>query len=348
MELNREELDALLGAYAIDALDDDERDEVERLVEADPELGAEAHRLQAAATGLLDGYADDEEVPASLLAGVLARAVEARPPGRHLGNPTGPTLPPAVLWERQRSELDGLLDGLADDDWNAVTSFDRPVRELLAHLSVVLEQFATELGASSFESPADAGFDHWLATEPHIAALTARPPADTVAALRDVGERITAALAPMQADDLDAPRTTSPLTLADRTRQQSFELWMHTDDVRRSTGRPMLDPDPQRICALSDLSARFVGFGMAVVGRAHPGLQGRLVLTGPGGGTWTTPLGFEQPTAGSPDDVVVVADAIDYCRMVGRLLRVDELAIEVEGDAAIALDLLNGAQAFAV
>ena len=87
---------------------------------------------------------------------------------------------------------------------------------------------------------------------------------------------------------------------------------------------------------------------MAVVGRAHPGLQGRLVLTGPGGGTWITPLGFEERAAGSPDDVVVVADAIDYCRMVGKLLRVDELAIEVEGDAALALDLLNGAQAFAV
>ena len=89
MELNREELDALLGAYAIDALDDDERDEVERLVEADPELGAEAHRLQAAATGLLDGYADDEEVPASLLGGLLARALE-RPPSPAGTWPTPP------------------------------------------------------------------------------------------------------------------------------------------------------------------------------------------------------------------------------------------------------------------
>ena len=48
------------------------------------------------------------------------------------------------------------------------------------------------------------------------------------------------------------------------------------------------------------------------------------------------------------DDVVIVADAVDYCRMAGKLLDVDELDIEVEGDAALALDLLNGAQAFAV
>lgn len=348
MELNRDELDALLGAYAVDALDDDERDELERLIDTDQELAAEARRMQEAAMGLVDGFAADGAVPASLLDGVLARAVSARAPGRHLANPLGSALPPVELWQRQLAELDAVLDGLGDDDWGATTSFDRPVRDLLAHLSAVLEQFATELGAGSFQVPADAGFDHWLVTEPHIAALTARPPADTVAALRDVGERITSALAATKPEDLDALDATSPISIADRTRQQSFELWMHTDDVRRATGLPMLDPDPERICALSDLSARFLGFGMLAAGRDHPGRRGRLVLTGPGGGTWTTPLTFEEAAAGGPDDVVVVADAIDYCRMAGKLLRIDELAVEVEGDATLALDLLSGAQAFAV
>lgn len=348
MELNRDELDALLGAYAVDALDDDERDEVERLIEADPELGAEAHRLQEAAIGLVDAFAADGAVPDSLRADMLERAVTTRAPGRHLANPLGSTLPPTELWRRQLAELDTVLDGLDGGDWDATTSFDRPVRDLLAHLSAALEQFATELGAGSFQVPPEAGFDHWLATEPHIAALTARPPADTVNALRDVGRRITDALAAIEPDHLDALDPASPLTIADRTRQQSFELWMHTDDVRRATGRPMLDPDPERICSLSDLSARFVGFGMLAAGRDHPGRRGRLVLTGAGGGTWMTPLAFEEVTGGGPDDVVVVADAVDYCRMAGRLLRIDELAIEVEGDATLALDLLNGAQAFAV
>ena len=45
---------------------------------------------------------------------------------------------------------------------------------------------------------------------------------------------------------------------------------------------------------------------------------------------------------------MVVADAVDYCRMAGKLLEVDELAIEVEGDASLALDLLTAAQAFTV
>jgi len=348
MELNREELDALLGAYAIDALDGGERDEVERLLDADPELADLARQLQEVATGLVDGYTADDQVPTTLRTDLLSAAVRQRPAGRHLANPIGPDLAPGVLWRRQLADLDSMLDQLRPEDWEAITSYDRPVGDLLAHLSAVLEQFATELGVGSFPTPFSTGAEHWPATEEHIAFLTARPEADTVAALRDVGGRISAALERLSQAELDAERTVSPLTLADRTRQQCFELWMHTDDVRHASGRSMLDPDPERICALSDLSARWLGFGMLVIGRDHPGRQGRLVLTGSGGGTWVTPLGFEATEPGQADDVVIVAGAVDYCRMAGKLLDIDELAMEVEGDAALALDLLNAAQAFTV
>ncbi len=159
--------------------------------------------------------------------------------------------------------------------------------------------------------------------------------------------RIDTALAALDDEQLAARLEGQALTPGDRTRQQCFELWMHTDDVRRATGRPFLDPDPQRTCALSDLSARYLGLGMLVTGQDHPGLLGRLVLTGPGGGTWLTPLAVGAAEE-STEAVTVIADAIDYCRMAGRLLRIDELDIEVEGDPALALGLLTGAQAFAV
>ena len=178
--------------------------------------------------------------------------------------------------------------------------------------------------------------------------MLSRPTSELVARLLAVGPRVEARLAASTPDELVAPRATSGLNLGDRTRQQCFELWMHTDDVRRSTGRAMVDPDPERICTLSDLSARFLGLGMMVVGRDHPGQRGRLVLTGPGGGTWLTPLSLEETPEGGDDAVVVVADAVTYCRMVGQLLAVDELPVEVEGDAELALDLLTGAASFAV
>lgn len=352
MELNREELEGLLGAYAIDALDPDERDELDQLIAHDAALADEVRRFQEVAMGLLAGMIDEQPAPADLRAGVLDRATAARAPGRHLANPTGADLAVLELWRRQWRELDVLLDDLSGADWAAVTSLGRTVRELLAHLSAVLDLYAVDLGAGTFELPDGTPIGHWEITEPRIADLTARPTADTVAQLRATAARLDerlASFAPSQLDDLVEGGV---LTIADRTRHQSFELWMHTDDVRRSSKRAMVDPDAERVCALSDLSARFVGLGMLVSGRDHRGGHGRLVLTGPGGGTWVIPLGFDEangaalPGLDQTSQVTIVADAVAYCRMAGKLLGVDELAFEVDGDGSLALDLFVGAQAF--
>jgi uncharacterized protein (TIGR03083 family) len=350
MDLNREELEALLGAYAIDALDDAERAQLEDLLGRDQLLARRATELQEVAAALVDDL--DGEAPPPRVA-ALRRAVGQRAPGRHLANPLGPELPPAELWRRQFAELDALLGQLRPGDWAATTSFDRSVHELLAHLTAVLDQYAAEIGAGTFAIAPGTPLDHWGITEPRIAELTALDPDVTVARLREIGGRLGAFLAGVPAEQFTSPRKGYMLTLADRTRLQCFELWMHTDDVRRATGRALVDPDAERICALSDLSARFVGLGMLVTGRDHPGRRGRLVLTGPGGGTWRVALAAEDPpsaegSAGSDDDVVVIADAIDYCRMAGRLLAIEELAIVVEGDPSLALDVLAGAQAYAV
>ena len=40
-DLQREELQALLGAYALDAVDADERDQIERYLDTDPRARAE-------------------------------------------------------------------------------------------------------------------------------------------------------------------------------------------------------------------------------------------------------------------------------------------------------------------
>jgi hypothetical protein len=70
------------------------------------------------------------------------------------------------------------------------------------------------------------------------------------------------------------------------------------------------------------------------------------VLTGEGGGTWTFPLGGQADTT-SGEAVTIVADAVDYCRVVGKLRAVETLELTVEGDAGLAVDVLHGARAFA-
>jgi anti-sigma factor RsiW len=47
--VTRPDLEALLGAYALDALDEEERDVVERFLADDPDARREADRLRAAA-----------------------------------------------------------------------------------------------------------------------------------------------------------------------------------------------------------------------------------------------------------------------------------------------------------
>ncbi|QHT57341.1 hypothetical protein GXP71_15515 [Cellulomonas sp. H30R-01] len=86
---------ALLGAYALDAVDDDERRAVEALVAADPDAARELADLRAVAARL--GAAVDAEPPAAARAAVLA-AIASTPqdaPGS-TARTTG-DVPPATL-----------------------------------------------------------------------------------------------------------------------------------------------------------------------------------------------------------------------------------------------------------
>ncbi len=334
----------LLGAFAVDALDHDDRRRVEVQIDQHPQLRAEARRLQDVAALLSLG--DGERPTAQLRDEVLGSALESRPPGRHLSNPLGPALAPSLLFGRQWHELDQLLDQLGAADWHAVTSFGRSVNELLAHLSASLEQFAHELGTGRFELEPGVEQHHWGVTEPTIARLVDHGPTATAAALRDVANRIGTGLAARTPHAFDAPREGSGISLRDRTRLATFELWIHTDDVRLATGRPMVAPDRERVNALSDLSARFISLGMLVTGHVHDGKRGRLVLTGDGGGTWTFALGGELGD-GTGEVVTIVADAVDYCRVVGKLSPLESLTLDVDGDAMLARDVLEGARTFA-
>ncbi len=76
------------------------------------------------------------------------------------------------------------------------------------------------------------------------------------------------------------------------------------------------------------------------------GRTARIVLTGPGGGAWTQQLDPAMALPGAVD-VSIVADAVDFCRLAAQRLDPAELAVVIEGDAALADDLLVGAAVFA-
>lgn len=70
----------------------------------------------------------------------------------------------------------------------------------------------------------------------------------------------------------------------------------------------------------------------------------RLVLTGTGGGVFTLPFGDHE----GDTIVTIVTDVVDYCRMAAQRISIDELDMEMTGDASTGRTLLQAAAAFAV
>ena len=126
----------------------------------------------------------------------------------------------------------------------------------------------------------------------------------------------------------------------------SFELWAHVDDIRRAVGHEPLVPGGDELSAMCRLAGGVLPFTLAYVGTPHPGRSARLVLTGPGGGTYVVSTAEEPPAPGD-EDALVVIPALGFCRIAGRHLDVDEVDLDIEGDEAFARDMLSSARVLA-
>jgi hypothetical protein len=88
-----------------------------------------------------------------------------------------------------------------------------------------------------------------------------------------------------------------------------------------------------------------VPVALSLRGTPAPGRSARFVLTGASGGSYSVPLA-PGDDVGVPD-FVLVADAVDVCRVAARRLRPDELEHIVDGDRGLADLVLAGLDAFA-
>jgi hypothetical protein len=120
---------------------------------------------------------------------------------------------------------------------------------------------------------------------------------------------------------------------------RAFEVWTHADDIRRATVRPMQAPLPHDLRAMSMFSVATLP--LLVPAELVKG-PARIVLTGPGGGT------FDLDGPGDARAVTLVADVVDYCRTAARRIDIDELPAVIEGDREQAHALLTAARVLAV
>jgi uncharacterized protein (TIGR03083 family) len=125
---------------------------------------------------------------------------------------------------------------------------------------------------------------------------------------------------------------------------RAFELWTHENDIRRAAGWDASVPDASTLRLMTELAARLLPHAAAQAGLAAP-VDVRLVLTGPGGGTWDVTVGENAPV---PAAVSIVTDAVGFCRLVANRIAPADLDVHVTGDPGHATAVLAAASTLAL
>lgn len=326
-------LDELLGAYALDAVEPDEAAAVEEYAERTPHAADELARLRNAAAAI--GATEALAPPPELFDGMLT-AARVRRPTRTADDP----FLGAYLSEMAR--FDALLDTLPDDAFDVLTFNGLTVQELVIHLAAMDSAVAAaidrstgpDVKADSIEARTAAFIDRYRDQPLRDVRMLWR---DSVAAVAQWGEHAPAG---KRVRVFGLPFARDSILVA-----RSFETWTHADDIRRAIGRPLSAPPPPVLHRMADLSVMIVPASLEIVERAHRGKTARVVLTGDGGGDWLIPLGFSEASA--TPDVVLTADVVAWCRCASERLAPDALPRDVEGDPALADDLVAASSAFA-
>jgi hypothetical protein len=113
---------------------------------------------------------------------------------------------------------------------------------------------------------------------------------------------------------------------------RAFELWTHENDIRSAVGMPASVPDPSVLTLMTDLAVQLLPHAVTRSGSAAA-TDLHLVLTGDGGGTWDLPLG-EQSGQTRAAELMIVVDAVDFCRLVANRVAPDALDVHIDGAGA--------------
>lgn len=333
MDLTPKDVDALLGAWALDALDPDEAAAIDAALAADPALRREAAALRAVVTALGDEVA---AAPSAELRGEMLARVAS------MVRPALPATDPVTAYANQVEAMSELLTGLDADGWRQpALPYEWTVHGLVAHLLVIERYMAGQLGLAPAVEDGPSG--HLQMGADQIAAELARRGPDTAASWHEAATAIIDALRRGAGPGLEAPVELHgwPFTVETLMIARAFEVWTHADDIRRATRQELDAPEPADLRSMSRFSVTTLPLVWPLVAPDATFTGARVVLTGDGGGTFD--LG--DPTT---RDALVVADVVDYCRLAARRIATSDLDVVMEGDRETGERLLAAAQVFAV
>lgn len=334
MDLTPDELDELATGWVLDALDPADAALIEKAIDADPILAARVAELQEVVALL--GQPTASAPPPELRAELLEAATRVTPPQPRPSDPL-------TLLGNQIDALAELVPTLDDSVWRRrAKPYRWSAHGLMAHLLVIERYTAGQLGLIPIESE-DGPIGHLQLGSATIDSEQHRPPTATWTSWQ---QRATATLDALRrgagpAADAIVDFHGYPFTVENLLIARAFEIWTHTDDIRRAAGRELQAPSPADLRTMSRLSVTTLPLALRLTAPDLDLAGARMVLTGEGGATFDL---------GDPADreVMVVADVIDYCRLAARRLTVSELGPTIEGDRDVAIQLLEAAQVMAV
>lgn len=241
-----------------------------------------------------------------------------------------------------------LLASLTGDDWSTAAALgELSVRDTVSHLTGADRYLGVKTGAW-VEPLAGDELDHLAISRPSIDAGTLLTNAELLDRWQVTSAALIAHLRTIPAADLGEPSRYNVIEapLGGVLVARAFELWTHTEDICRAIGRPLRPPSADVLGAMTDVAAELVPVGYQLETGRTDSQTLRLVLTGPGGGTWDRAL---TPGAmAGPPDIVVVADAVDFCRLIAMRLAPADLDCEIIGELTMGHAVLAGATRFAM
>jgi uncharacterized protein (TIGR03083 family) len=235
--------------------------------------------------------------------------------------------------------LGELLASLSDGQWHAPALRGLDVQGLIGHLIGVEDDVQRALSG-----------DQGAATANHIASTQTTADGQHGRCADATRHEWVAAtsrtLAVLAASDPGQPVAVHGLRLTAQSLciVRTFEVWTHDNDIRRALGLPQSDPDSSTLTLMTQFATAVLPRAAAMRQLSTP-VALRLVLTGPGGGTWQLRLGGDQPAA---VDVGVVTGAVAFCRLIANRLTPTDLEHHVTGDPTIAAALLHAATTLAL
>ena len=267
-------------------------------------------------------------LPDGLRERVLAASRSARSGGR--ATPVAPPITAVEAFARAADAFTGLLSALSPAQWQTRVLRELDVQGLVGHLSGVERDVQRALAGDV--DVADA--DHIASTQDLATAQAGRDPRETQAEWRAATDRTIEAVEAHRPDDggvlsMHGMRLSIDALLVVR----AFELWTHENDIRRAVGLPVSVPDASTLTLMTDLAVQLLPHAADRSALVAQPTDLHLVLTGEGGGTWDVPLG-ERTASVDPTELMIVVDAVDFCRLVANRTTPDALDVHVDGDGA--------------